>query len=496
MIQTRFGSGMTIIVLGFLLLGTAAAAPSTPSVPSPMASPDAPNLIVNGGMEITSTSPDLIAGWTHVSPRDEISPRFGIETRQTHAGKQALSIHSAGSPGTYGYWTTNVKLGAHAESNSNVPFQTNSVSGDLFLSSLYYRFTGYFKIQGVESPTKNILIKVRWKDPGGGDLFCEYVSQYDLEEGWVKANQILTAPRGARSADIELVLKWTRQGGVIWDDFSLVEIPPPAPRKAKVATVSFEPDRPSTPEKNRRLFAEKVAEAGKAGADIVCLGEGISVVSTDAKYAEVAESVPGPTSQRLSEVAKQYHLYVIAGIYERAGTLIYNTALLIGRNGEIVGKYRKTHLPEGEVIGGITPGDSYPVFSTDIGKIGIEICYDNFFPEVARALAVQGAEMIFLPIWGDLRSDGYAWDIAARSRALDNGVYLVTSIYSTKRSLIIDPNGRIITETGGKSGMVLAELDLNARTFEHWLSVGSFGEWKSLYQPERRRDTYEVLIKE
>ena len=460
------------------------------------AEPPSPNLVENGGMEIAGVSPEMVKGWQHVSPREEVSPRFGIEIRQPHSGKQALSIQAVGSPGSFGYWSTNVKLDAKSDSALNAPFQTNSVSADFFLSGTHYQFTGYFKTRDVESIAKSVLIKIRWKGQAGEDLFCEYIPHYNREGEWYRASQILAAPRGARSANIELVFKWARRGVVFWDDFSMVEVQPPPPRKIMVATVSYEPPTTTTPEKNRHYFAEKVAEAGKAGADIVCLGEGITVVSTNMKYVEVAESVPGPTSQLLGEVAKRNHLYVIAGIYEREGSLVYNTALLIGRSGEIVGKYRKTHLPEAEVLEGITPGDNYPVFSTDFGTIGIEICYDNFFPEVARVLAIKGAEIIFLPIWGDVRSDGYAWDIAARSRALDNGIYLVSSIYSTKRSLIINPNGHIISETGGKSGMVLAELDLNARTYEHWLSVGSYGEWKSLYRSDRRMDTYGVLAAE
>jgi predicted amidohydrolase len=181
----------------------------------------------------------------------------------------------------------------------------------------------------------------------------------------------------------------------------------------------------------------------------------------------------------------------VAGIYERDGPLVYNTALLIDRQGNVAGKYRKTHLPETEVDGGLTPGSSYPVFRTDFGTVGIQICYDYFFPEVTRQLALGGAEIVLLPIWGDMRGQGYAWDVVARARAIDNAVYLVASIYSNRRSLIVNPDGRILADTGGDEGLVTAEIDLNTRTFERWLSVGSYGEWKSLYPKERRSETYE-----
>ena len=99
-------------------------------------------------------------------------------------------------------------------------------------------------------------------------------------------------------------------------------------------------------------------------------------------------------------IAKKYNLYIVAGIYEKDGDTVYNTAVLISRTGEYAGKYRKVCLPREEIQGGITPGKSLPVFDTDFGRIGLMICWDVFFPEPARTLAHKGAEVIFLPIWG------------------------------------------------------------------------------------------------
>lgn len=340
------------------------------------------------------------------------------------------------------------------------------------------------------------MLRVRWKGAMGEEVMGEFISRYTRDGEWYKADQVLVAPKSAVAADLELVLRWTERGSVLWSDVRFEETDTARRKKIKVATVSFQPPSPSTTEQNLRFFAGKVAEAGKAGADIVCLGEGITVVSTGKSYADVAEPVAGPTSKTLGEIAKTYHLYVIAGIYEREGDLVYNTAILIGRDGAVVGKYRKTHLPINEVNGGITPGTQYPVFSTDFGVIGIEICYDNFFPEVARMLALNGAEMVFVPIWGDLRGDGYEWDIVARSRAIDNSVYLVASNYSNKRSLIIDPDGRILADTGGKSGIVFADVDLGARTFGRWMWFDAYGDWKSQYPAERRTETYGPLLED
>ncbi len=452
------------------------------------------NLVDNPGFEILDAQTGLPAGWRRDSPRDEIAPRFEADASTVHSGKYAAKITAKGSPGTFGFWTTSVKgiQGSDSPADESPP-EALAVNGTDFLGKRSYRVRCFFKAKDIESVERNIWIRIRWNTEKGKEVLAQYLPRYQQESGWYKVEEVLVAPLVARSLTLELVLQWTASGTVWWDDISVEEAESPGPRRLKVATVSYAPPPHSTPEQNRRFFAEKVEAAGKLGVDLVCLGEGITVVSTGKKFQEVAESVPGPTSHLLGDVARRYHTYVVAGIYERDGSLIYNTALLIDRQGNVGGKYRKTHLPETEISGGLTPGDSYPVFHTDFGTIGIEICYDNFFPEVARSLAVQGAELILLPIWGDMRGQGYEWDVVARARAIDNAVFLIASIYSNKRSLIISPDGHILADTGGESGLVMTEIDLGTRTFDRGLSVPGYGEWKSLYPKERRTETYRML---
>lgn len=457
----------------------------------------AANLVENPGFEDLDAERKLPIAWRSAFPRPEIAPQFGVDHTVTRSGKTSARTSSQGSPGTFGYWATSIRGlqagGAPAVTGFPGPY---TVTGRDFLGNKSYRIRVYFRTQGVKSIAKCVSIRLRWNDEKGGELLGEYVHSYVKEGDWYRAEKIVTAPLLAKTIDLELTLRWTDRGTVWWDDVSLEEAAPSPHRKIKVATVSYEPPEPSTPEENRRIFAEKVEEAGKARADIVCLGELITRVSTGKTSVEVAEPVPGPTSQLLGEVARKWGMYVVAGIAERDGTLVYNTALLIGRNGELVGKYRKTHLAGTEIAGGVTPSDSYPVFKTDFGTVGLQICYDNFFPEVARSLALKGAEIIFLPIWGDIRGDGYMWDVVARARAIDNGVFFVASNYSNKRSLIIDPNGRILADTGGRSGTVLTDIDLDERTFELWLSFHGYGEWRNLYRKERRGETYQPLVED
>jgi predicted amidohydrolase len=452
------------------------------------------NLVENPGFELPGSAEAMSASWETASPRQEVAPMFTIDSTVAHSGHSSARTSAKGSPGTLGVWTTIVR-GIRGSGAEDFGMAQLTVRNPDFVSNTYYRVGCFFRTQGIDSPSRSVWIRVSWLNSGGQEVFTQLLSRFVREGEWYRAEEVMAAPQPARSMKVQLALQWTPSGTVWWDDLSVQEVPAPAARHIKIGTVSYQPPGRSTPEKNRAFYAEKVAAAGKLGVDLLCLGEGITVVSTGSSYADVAEPVPGPTSEALGEAARKSRLYVVAGIYEREGPLIYNTALLIDREGRVVGKYRKTHLPETEVLAGLTPGSAYPVFKTDFGTVGIEICYDNFFPEVARSLALNGAEIILLPIWGDLRGQEYAWDVVARARAIDNAVFLVASIYSNKRSLIINPDGRILADTAWDEGLVTADVNLDARTFERWLSVPSYGEWKNLYPQERRSETYQGLTR-
>jgi predicted amidohydrolase len=466
----------------------------TCSLPTVAAVPESTrNLAKNPGFEALDSVSALPSGWHTSAPRQEIAPEFALDSSVAHSGRYSARTAAKGSPGTLGLWTATI-TGIRAEAGAGDLGSTAlTMRGNEFLSSESYRVGCYFRIKGIESPSRNIWIRVTWQDRKGRDVLTEMLSRFEREGEWYHVDQTLIAPLAARRLKLDLVLQWTGAGTVWWDDVSVEKVPAAGPRRIRVATVSYQPPGSSTPQENLRFYAEKIAAAGRLGVDLLCLGEGITLVSTGKTFNDVAEPVPGPTSLALGEAARKARLYVVAGIYEREGSLIFNTALLIDREGRVAGKYRKTHLPETEVLGGLTPGSSYPVFKTDFGTVGIEICYDNFFPEVARNLTLQGAEIILLPIWGDLRGQEYAWDVVARARAIDNSVFFIASIYSNRRSLIIDPDGHILADTGRDEGLVTAEIDLNSRTFERWLSVGSYGEWKNLFPQERRPETYQGL---
>jgi predicted amidohydrolase len=189
----------------------------------------------------------------------------------------------------------------------------------------------------------------------------------------------------------------------------------------------------------------------------------------------VAEPLPGPTTAKLGELARRRKAWIVAGLYEREGTAIYNTAVLISREGALAGKYRKVYIPREEIEGGITPGRDYPVFDTDFGRLGMMICWDVQYADPARGLALRGAEIIALPIWGGN-------EILARARVIENRVFLAASGYSFPTQ-IMDPNGEVIAAARERGTAAVTTVDLNRRYLEPWL-----GDMRGRFMRELRVD--------
>jgi N-carbamoylputrescine amidase len=213
-------------------------------------------------------------------------------------------------------------------------------------------------------------------------------------------------------------------------------------QKVKVGLVQM--SCTSGKEDNLKKTISKIREVAGQGAQIVCLQE----LFTSLYFCDVedydnfllAETIPGPSTDSLSEVAKELNVVIIASLFEkRAQGLYHNTTAVLDADGTYLGKYRKMHIPDDPGYYEkfyFTPGDmGYKVFDTKYAKIGVLICWDQWYPEAARITALMGAEILFFPTaigWAssqevDTNTEQYnAWQTIQRSHAVANGVHVVS----------------------------------------------------------------------
>ncbi len=238
---------------------------------------------------------------------------------------------------------------------------------------------------------------------------------------------------------------------------------PVARRVAKLAAVNGRPEAPRSSDDCLAWYLERLEEAGAMGADLVCLGEVINIDGVPDGRQKVAELVPGPWTEAMGEAARRHRMWIGAGLQERSGRRRHNTCVLIDRQGALAGRYRKTHQTIGEqIFSGRFSGADFPVFDTDFGKVAMMICYDYHFPEVARLLALQGAEVILLPNMGDNREGGALWEPCVRTRALDNGVHIVAAL-NGGRSCVASPKGELLSIVGREKGAIaIADCEIGA----------------------------------
>lgn len=395
------------------------------------------------------------AAWQTWSPRDEIAPIFRRDTEIGHTTAGSLNIESRGTPAAFGAWRTVV---------------TNFTAGKT------YRFEAWYRTAFVKEPQRSVIPRLLWQNAQGQQvqppIFGLGKQQPDK---WFKVEYFAPAPQDAAQLEIQLGFGFEHGGFVWFDDITLTEEPNPPKRVVRATTIHHRPRGNQSAAENVEEFGEFIDEAAAQRPDIICLPEGITQVGTRFSYVEVGEPVPGPTTKRLGELAAKHRTWIVAGLYERMSNAVFNTAVLINREGKLAGMYRKTHLPREEWEAGLTPGNDYPVFDTDFGKVGLIVCWDVQFPEPARAMALKGAELLLLPIWGGS-------EVLARARAIENHVFLVSSTYDM-RSFVVDPTGTVLAEATDKSPIATAELQLDKQFLQPWLGDMKHRTWK-----ERRPD--------
>ncbi|MGI6491185.1 MAG: carbon-nitrogen hydrolase family protein [Peptococcaceae bacterium] len=223
-----------------------------------------------------------------------------------------------------------------------------------------------------------------------------------------------------------------------------------------------------------------IEEAARNDSRLVILPEMFNCPYRNSAFPEYAETYPGgKTLAMLADAAREEQIFLVGGsIPELSGGTIYNTSFIFGPRGELLGRHRKMHLFDVDLEGGLSfqesatlgAGSQATVIKTELGTLGVCICYDIRFPELSRLMVLRGAEIIIVPAAFNMTTGPAHWELLLRARAVDNQVYVVGAAQATDEtagytcyghSAVINPWGQVVAEAGGQETILYGAIDFN-----------------------------------
>lgn len=318
-----------------------------------------------------------------------------------------------------------------------------------------------------------------WYDKDGNILVKGYLN---------KSGESITAPEDSEELKLTFRFGSFEKSEAEISDVSVECTGEYVPKKVKLATVAipniyFPKSQP--PEYNLKETVKVIDRlCSREKPDIIALTETFYTRKTLSSLPEMCHPLDCEAISVIRKKAKEYNTYIAFSFHEKENGNFYNSGVLIDRNGEILGKCHKCHLTMSEYENGLTPGKEIKVFDTDIGKIGIAICWDIFYPECIREMQKQGVDIIINP------TAGYLYE-RINQRCQESGAYIVTSVSSSfEMSGIFNPSGEMIANAAANFGYAICEVDINKPQYWYYLSYPALTESKNIYLNEARFDLY------
>ena len=267
--------------------------------------------------------------------------------------------------------------------------------------------------------------------------------------------------------------------------------------KAKIGLIQVDQRAEDGYKRRTDILYDYAEKCFKSGADLVFFPEAYQHVPDRSivKDHPRLERISSEWKTRCSELARRYHAYLVPWDYELKDGKVYNSSYILDRDGVEIGRYRKVHLTYGEQMRGLSGGDDFPVFDLDIGKVGIMICWDNYFPESARCLGNNGAELVLYPLYGDTLVP--QWELKLRARAIDNVMHIactqIDGYCDGAFTGIVAPDGEIIERFREPSYKVV-EIDIGKPWITHTTGNPAYFEnIKLMTERCRRPEAYGAI---
>ena len=402
--------------------------------------------VISNGNFAKGGNGGLPEGWDLVCPSPATAPLFRFVEE---GGKGVLTVSGNGRKECFGCVRQRIRLEGGKTYRFSVKLRFEDIE-DLNLHVQHAIFT---------TDLTNIFAA----------NFNNGIFTYHRDGNVAKGENCFTGPAETTDGEVRLYFRFSPRGRVWWDRVSLVECDPLPARH--VTVVCREGAQPKGADLS--YWDNWLDRAGELKPDIVLLPE-----IFNGKFPKDAEPLDGPSGKLLARKAEQWNMYLSATYYEERGDLVYNTSSLFDRKGKRMGTYTKNFPWDPELDEGVTPGDgSFPVFQTDFGVVGIMICYDGWFPEVARMLALKGAELVLCP------NQNYYPDVCI-ARSADNAVWVAVSSLDGPAGIWdsggapagevvanptrFSPSSVVTFKNDVSQKLMLATLDLNQRYSPHW----------------------------